>query len=151
MTLGRQAPSPGPFRPESPAHPSVIPQLDRSNDQPRGRQHRRVLRVCVPSSAHTLPGRQRAAFAVSLPARRSAGQGGADGWPLPVSVAMKRHESDYRGVLQGYSRPLRERWPLRWIDGGQYGMGLEGHPALYRYWDVTDCVAFVISDRRTGP
>ncbi len=65
-----------------------------------------------------------------------------DGWLLPVSVAMKRHESDYLGVLQAYSRPLRERWAVRWIDEGQYEMTFEGHPALYRYWDATDSVAF---------
>ncbi len=66
----------------------------------------------------------------------------ADGWLLPVSVAMKKHESDYLAVLQAYSRPLRERWSVLWIDADQYEMTFQGHPGLYRYWDATECVAF---------
>ena len=64
------------------------------------------------------------------------------GWLLPVSVAMKKHEGDYLAVLQAYSRPLTERWAVRWIDEGQYEMTFQGSFALYRYWDATDCVAF---------
>ncbi len=65
-----------------------------------------------------------------------------DGWLVPVSVAMKKHEGDYLAVLQAYSRPLTERWAVRWIDEGQYEMTFQGSLALYRYWDATDCVAF---------
>jgi hypothetical protein len=61
---------------------------------------------------------------------------------LPVSVAMKRNEDDYLSVLQRYSKPARERWSVRWIDEGEYDMRFNGDPAIYRYWDATQCVEF---------
>jgi len=61
---------------------------------------------------------------------------------LPVSVAMKRNEDDYLATLQGYSKPARERWSVRWIDEDDYDMRFNGHPAIYRYWDATSCVEF---------
>jgi Fic/DOC family len=61
---------------------------------------------------------------------------------LPVSVAMKRNETDYLTVLQGYSKQARERWSVRWIDEGIYDMRFNGQPSIYRYWDATDCVEF---------
>ena len=61
---------------------------------------------------------------------------------LPVSVAMKRNEDDYLSVLQRYSKPARERWSVRWIDEGEYAMRFNGDPAMYRYWDATQCVEF---------
>lgn len=61
---------------------------------------------------------------------------------LPVSVAMKRHEADYLAVLQRTSRPMRQRWNVRWIDEGQFDFDFKGSQALYRYWDATHCVEF---------
>jgi len=61
---------------------------------------------------------------------------------LPVSVAMKRNETDYLAALQGYSKQARERWSVRWIDEGLYDLRFNGHPAIYRYWDATKCVEF---------
>jgi hypothetical protein len=61
---------------------------------------------------------------------------------LPVSVAMKRNEDDYLSVLRRYSKPARERWSVRWIDEGEYAMRFNGDPAMYRYWDATQCVEF---------
>jgi hypothetical protein len=61
---------------------------------------------------------------------------------LPVSVAMKRHETDYLATLQQYSRQAREHWSVRWIDEGQYEFSFHGTPAIYRYWDATPCVEF---------
>jgi hypothetical protein len=61
---------------------------------------------------------------------------------LPVSVAMKRHEADYLTTLQQYSRQVRERWGVRWIDEGQYDFTFHGTSAIYRYWDATPCVEF---------
>jgi len=61
---------------------------------------------------------------------------------LPVSVAMKRNETDYLSALQGYSKQVRERWSVRWIDEGTYDMRFNGNPAIYRYWDATHCVEF---------
>jgi len=61
---------------------------------------------------------------------------------LPVSVAMKRNETDYLTVLQEYSKQARERWSVRWIDEGIYDVRFNGHPSIYRYWDATSCVEF---------
>lgn len=61
---------------------------------------------------------------------------------LPVSVAMKKNEADYLRVLQAYSVPGRERWQVEWFDAGQYAFRFTGHPAMYRYWDATEQVAF---------
>lgn len=61
---------------------------------------------------------------------------------LPVSVAMKRNEDDYLATLQGFSKPARERWSVRWIDEGDYDMRFNGNPAIYRYWNATSCVEF---------
>lgn len=66
----------------------------------------------------------------------------AQGRLLPVSVAMKRHERDYLAVLHAYSRPLRERWLVRFIDEGRYDFEFHGDASLYRYWDATQAAEF---------
>lgn len=66
----------------------------------------------------------------------------SDGLILPVSIAMARHERDYLAVLQSYSRPARERWDVRMLDAERFELRFEGQPAMYRYWDATECVAF---------
>lgn len=67
-----------------------------------------------------------------------------NGLILPVSVAMKNHEADYLKALQGYSRPVRDRWQVNWIDGETFDFLYEGDAnyGIYRYWDATDCVEF---------
>lgn len=67
-----------------------------------------------------------------------------NGLILPVSVAMKKHEQEYLRVLQEYSRPLRERWQVGWIDGQTFDFQYRGDPqhAIYRYWDATATVEF---------
>jgi hypothetical protein len=55
---------------------------------------------------------------------------------------MKRNETDYLTVLQGYSKQARERWSVRWIDEGIYEMRFNGRASIYRYWDATHCVEF---------
>lgn len=64
------------------------------------------------------------------------------GLVLPVSVAMKRHETDYLAALRAYSRPARTKWDVRWIGDDQYDFTFRGSDALYRYWDATPCVEF---------
>ena len=61
---------------------------------------------------------------------------------LPVSVAMKRHEAQYLAALQSYSRQVRERVQVLWIDEGQYAFTFQADDAIYRYWDATECVEF---------
>lgn len=67
-----------------------------------------------------------------------------DGLLLPVSVAMKKHEHAYLQTLQQYSRPVRDRWQVRWIDEGHYDFDYQGNGdyGIYRYWDATACVEF---------
>lgn len=64
------------------------------------------------------------------------------GLVLPVSVAMKKHETEYLRVLQAYSKPARDRWDVEWLDVGQYYFNFIGHPGMYRYWDATAQVEF---------
>jgi Fic/DOC family len=61
---------------------------------------------------------------------------------LPVSIAMKRNEEAYLAALTGYSRPMRDRWLVRWIDEDKYEFTFQADAALYRYWDATKCVEF---------
>lgn len=66
----------------------------------------------------------------------------ADGLPLPVSIAMHKHEGDYLAALRSYSAPLRERWRVLWLDGDAYRFEFAGDASLYRYWDATQAVEF---------
>jgi len=66
------------------------------------------------------------------------------GFVLPVSVAMKRNEADYLRVLQAYSKPVRELWRVTWIDEGEYRFEPRSDDSLYRYWDATACVQFLL-------
>lgn len=61
---------------------------------------------------------------------------------LPVSVAMKRNETDYLAVLQSYSKQARERVQVTWIDEGDYRFEFRADDAMFRYWDATACVEF---------
>ena len=65
-----------------------------------------------------------------------------NGLVLPVSVAMKRHETQYLQALQTFSRPAREAWSVQWIDGDRFDLAFQGPPEIYRYWDATACVEF---------
>ncbi|WP_028312311.1 Fic family protein [Derxia gummosa] len=67
---------------------------------------------------------------------------------LPVSVAMRRNEADYLRVLQAFSRPVRDLWRVTWIDEGEYRFEPLTGDALYRYWDATACVHFLLDMTR---
>jgi hypothetical protein len=66
-----------------------------------------------------------------------------NGYILPLSVAMKRNESDYLHALQSFSRPARELWSVQWIDGDDFIFEFKGHESIYRFWDATPCVEFM--------
>ena len=66
----------------------------------------------------------------------------SDGMVLPVSVAMKRHEERYLQVLQSFSKPARALWQVTAIDDVRVDAAFIGDPAIYRFWDATECVAF---------
>jgi fido (protein-threonine AMPylation protein) len=63
---------------------------------------------------------------------------------LPISVAMKRNEQAYLDALQSYSRPMRERWTVTFIDEGRYDLRFEGADSLYRFWDATTAAEFCL-------
>ncbi|WP_336274041.1 Fic family protein [Vreelandella indica] len=63
---------------------------------------------------------------------------------LPISVAMKRHEAEYLAALEAFSKPTREHWNVTWIDADQYDFHFKGLDALYRFWDATEAVAFLL-------
>ncbi|RRU17803.1 Fic family protein [Stenotrophomonas sp. 278] len=67
-----------------------------------------------------------------------------NGLILPISVAMKKHEAEYLDALQAFSRPMREKWDVRWIDGEQFEYQYLGdrHYDAYRYWDATPAAEF---------
>ena len=66
-----------------------------------------------------------------------------DGLILPLSTAMKRNEQDYLKALQSFSRPARRLWNVQWLDGPDFKFEFLGDPAIYRYWDATECVTFL--------
>lgn len=67
-----------------------------------------------------------------------------NGLLLPVSVAMKREEARYLQTLQSFSRPAREFWSVEWQDAEAFSFHFKGHPALYRYWDASECALFLL-------
>jgi hypothetical protein len=71
-----------------------------------------------------------------------------NGLLLPVSVAMKREEKRYLDALQDFSRAAREFWEVRWLDAESLTFEFVGHPAIYRYWDATMGVAFILEMAR---
>lgn len=68
----------------------------------------------------------------------------SNGLLLPVSVAMKRQERQYLDTLQGFSRPARTFWDVRWIDAGEFDFTYKGAESVYRYWDATQCAVFTL-------
>jgi hypothetical protein len=67
-----------------------------------------------------------------------------DGAVLPVSTALKENERDYLLALEAFSRPARELWDVRWIDGTSYVFQPRCRESVYRYWDATPQVEFSI-------
>lgn len=66
-----------------------------------------------------------------------------NGLVLPVSAVLKKNEAEYKAVLENWSGPTREFWEVEYIDADNYMFDFRGHPALYRYWDATECVQFM--------
>ena len=55
---------------------------------------------------------------------------------------MNRHEDQYLQALQSFSKPSREHWDVTAIDEAQFDLRFRGDPAIYQYWDATECVTF---------
>lgn len=67
----------------------------------------------------------------------------SNGLVLPVSTVLRQSEDRYLQVLQNFSSQAREFWQVRFIDEAQYTFDFTGNEAIYRYWDATECVAFM--------
>lgn len=61
---------------------------------------------------------------------------------LPVSVAMRRHEDQYLAALQSFSKLARSFWRVSWVGDDHMSFEFIGSPAIYRFWDATECVEF---------
>jgi hypothetical protein len=66
-----------------------------------------------------------------------------NGLLLPVSIAMKRQEQAYLEALQDFSKPVRERWQVRWLDEMNYDFKFQGDVSIYQFWDATPAVEFI--------
>ena len=66
----------------------------------------------------------------------------AKGFLLPVSVAIKRHESDYLAALESFSKPVRALWRVWAIGDHEFDCQTTAGSTPYRYWDATSCVEF---------
>ncbi|WP_019451684.1 Fic family protein [Cupriavidus sp. BIS7] len=66
----------------------------------------------------------------------------AQGFLLPVSVAIKRHESDYLAALESFSKPVRALWRVWALGEHKFDCRTEAGSTPYRYWDATPCVEF---------
>jgi hypothetical protein len=66
-----------------------------------------------------------------------------NGFILPLSIAMKRNESQYLQALQSFSKPARDLWSVQWLDRDDFAFEFKGHESVYRFWDATPCVEFI--------
>ena len=46
--------------------------------------------------------------------------------------------------MKSFSKPARDLWRVRWIDEGQFTFEPLSDDALYRFWDATECVEFLL-------
>jgi Fic family protein len=67
-----------------------------------------------------------------------------DGFLLPVSIAMKRAESEYLQALQSFSKPVRQLWNVTWLGEATYSFNFLSSTQIYRYWDATPIVEFAL-------
>jgi len=66
----------------------------------------------------------------------------SQGLVLPISIAMKRNESNYLQALKSFSVPARRLWDISMIDDENFDLKFKGESSIYRYWDATQCVEF---------
>jgi hypothetical protein len=62
---------------------------------------------------------------------------------LPLSVAMKRHESDYLATLESFSKPARALWDVTYIADNEFAFDFRSSPAVYAHWDGQCAAEFV--------
>jgi hypothetical protein len=68
------------------------------------------------------------------------------GFVLPVSVAMKRHESAYLSALTSFSKPARELCAVTWGGDSNYSYDwLPDADEAFRFMDLTECAEFTLN------
>ncbi len=99
------------------AGPGRLRQRPTGQCGPADRGKRGVVLVRLHPPVH---GRQRPALALPDPSRAvPLGQDG-QGFLLPVSVAIKRHEADYLAAPESFSKPVRALWRVRVLGDQQF-------------------------------
>jgi Fic/DOC family len=73
------------------------------------------------------------------------------GFLLPISVAMKRHEDQYLQALTAFSKPARALCDVTWAGDDDYSyMWKPDADIWFRYMDVTDGVVFTLNMAKTA-
>lgn len=67
-----------------------------------------------------------------------------NGFVLPISAAIHRNEEEYLKALSTFSSPVRQMWRVIQIDEERFDCQFEGSASIYRYWDATQAVAFIL-------
>lgn len=62
---------------------------------------------------------------------------------LPLSVAMKRHESDYLATLEAFSRPARQMWDVTFLADNDFCFDFKSTPHIYAHWHGEAAARFV--------
>jgi len=64
---------------------------------------------------------------------------------LPVSVAMKRHESDYLAALVTFSKPARDLCDVTWAGDDRYIFDWKANAdEAFRYMDLSEAAEFTL-------
>ncbi|MBI3348800.1 MAG: Fic family protein [Burkholderiales bacterium] len=64
---------------------------------------------------------------------------------LPISVAMKKHESAYLQALTTFSKPARQLCEVRWAGDEHFAYAwAEGADVWFRYMDLTEAAVFML-------
>ncbi|MFN3628904.1 MAG: Fic family protein, partial [Casimicrobiaceae bacterium] len=70
---------------------------------------------------------------------------------LPISVAMKKHETDYLQALSTFSKPARELCRVMWAGDEHYAYDwAEGTDVWFRYMDLTEAATFTLDMAETS-
>jgi len=74
-----------------------------------------------------------------------------EGFLLPISVAMKKHEEQYLQALKSFSKPARELCRVTWSGDEQYRYAWHVDEDIwFRYMDLTACVQFLLEMARAA-
>lgn len=67
---------------------------------------------------------------------------------LPLSVAMKKNESDYLAALEAFSKSARHLWDITYVADNDFIFNFRSSPIIYSHWAGTRAAEFVTSCAR---